>query len=150
MNRFRFSFLVACFVHEDRCPSLTRANFTRVVLLRSSRPLLCERLQVLDADCESETGPRVEDAFDLASGATDRGLCASELTFGATSRPKDASSCGQKEPTKRNHVAFASSPVPGALVTDFAKQRMPCLPEIPFGMRRFHEATLSLTVCRRV
>ena len=94
MERFRFSFLVEhwCFM-EIVAPSLIRAIFVRVVLLRSSRGLLCERLVVLDGDCESETGPRVEDAFDLASGATDRGLRASDLMIGASSRLKDTSSC---------------------------------------------------------
>ena len=47
VEKFRFSFLVACGVHGDRCPSLMRVNLVRVVLLRNSRALLRERLVVL-------------------------------------------------------------------------------------------------------
>ena len=88
-----------------------RANCVRVVLLRSSKPELRERLEVLDADCESETVPRVEDAFDLASGVTGRGLRASDLTFGATSRPKDTSDAseGADEAQSRGICQFSSA-----------------------------------------
>ena len=56
----------------------------------------------------------------------------------------------QEERTKGERVPFASSPISVALITDFAKHRMPCPSQIQLEIRCFHEAIVSLSVCRRV